>query len=341
MRVTIRTVTVAATVALAFTAPAAMAGSSGGADGRELLVSSAREDTANNRATLKVHRSVDADGETAYYVVTESSNKKDARRRGVNHSPKLANAAGTAAVQSGRYDRNGVLHVEDTVDFSPDRVVTPGSLGFPPLAATPGSVGQADYSPLVRLPNGTVINAPHVKNATGSHDKLAAPIAGGYATFNESIGFYEGERVFYVSFDASQPDVAALEVATHAPNLNAAPGLGSNDRETSARSGIAPFTNGQTGIANPNRQGLNSALLGEGDPLNVVQTRPEQKDYSPLWDVHLSVWSADAVTAGRNTLQTDFDDIEDLAGDGEIGGPAGRWGAVGAIVNCPIISIED
>jgi hypothetical protein len=201
-------------------------------------------------------------------------------------------------------------------------------------------MGQADYSPLVQLPNDTVINAPHVMNATGSHDKLAAPISGGNATFQETEGFYDGKEVYYVSFEASDPGVAALEAVTFAPNLNAAPGLGSNDKKTSARSGIAPVANGQTGVANPNRQGLNSALLGEGDPLNVVQSRPRQNEYSPLWDVHLSVWSADAVTAGRNTRQTDFDDIEELAADGEIGGPAGPWVAIGAIVNCPVFSIE-
>ncbi len=341
MRRSFRRTAVALAAVLVVSAPVAAASDDREGPERRQFISSALEDTTTDRATLRVHPAIDDDGETARYVVTESSDKRDAERRGVNHSSKLANARGTAAVQSGWFDRRGVLHVEDTVDFAPERVVTPGPGGFPPLAAAPGAVGQADYSPLVQLPNGTVINAPHVMNATGSHDKLTTPIAHGRATFQESEGFYDGEEVYYVSFDASQPDVAALEGVTHAPNLNTAPGLGSNDRRTSARSGIAPFTNGQTGIDNPNRQGLNSALLGEGDPLNVIQTRPRQDDYSPLWDVHLSVWSAAAVAAGHNVVQTDFDDIIDLAEDGAIVGPAGGWGAVGAIVNCPVISIEN
>lgn len=70
-----------------------------------------------------------------------------------------------------------------------------------------------------------------------------------------------------MSFEVSNPDVAPLEGGTFAPALNAAPGIGSNDPKTSARSQIVPFVNGQTGIGNPNRQGLNSALLGQGDPL--------------------------------------------------------------------------
>jgi hypothetical protein len=338
MRRSFRRAGITLAVALAVTAPAVASGSGGGEE-RKLFVTSAQENTTTDQATLSTHAAIDRDGERAYYVVTESSNKKDAKARGVNYSPKLANARGTNAVQQGWLDRSGLLHVEDTVDFSPTRVVTPGPGGFPPAAAVPGAVGQANYSPLVELPNGTVLNAPHVMNATGSHDKLAGPIVGGKATFNETEGFYEGKEVYYVSFDASDPGVAALEAATFAPNLNAAPGLGSNDRKTSARSGIAPFANGQTGVDNPNRQGLNSALLGEGSPLNIVQTRPGHNRYSPLWDVHLSVWSDAAVAAGHNVLQTDFDDVAELGAAGTLGGPAGPWGAVGIIVNCPVFSL--
>ena len=123
-----------------------------------------------------------------------------------------------------------------------------------------------------------------------------------------------------------------------APNLNAAPGLDSNDPKTSARSGIAPFVNGQTGVDNPNRQGLNSALLGEGDPLNVVESLPNNGKYSPLWDVHAAAWTDSAIVNGQRVLQTDFDDIEELAEAGAITGPLGAFQAVGIIVNCPIVS---
>ncbi len=85
---------------------------------------------------------------------------------------------------------------------------------------------------------------------------------------------------------------AAIEGSTRAPNLNAAPGLGSNDPGTSARSAIIPIVNGALGVNNPARQGLQSALLGEGDPLNVTQEEPVFEDgvvlYSPLWTSILS-----------------------------------------------------
>ncbi|MGL5867111.1 MAG: hypothetical protein ACRCYX_14810 [Dermatophilaceae bacterium] len=307
---------------------------------REVLLRSAQEDTARDRASLPAQRLrvAGASNSWGYYVVTESSNRDDARRRGVTYSPKLANTRGTAAVQKARYV-GGVLVVSATVDFAPVRVVEPGPNGFPPNRAEPGAVGRPGYSPLVELPNGTVINAPQVANATGRADKLLA-LRNGRAVFQETEGFYEGDEVYYVSFDSSAPDVAALEGVTYAPALTAAPGLGSNTR-ASARSGIAPFVNGQTGANNPERQGLNSALRGEGDPLNVIQTLAGDQDYSPLWDVHATAWTDAAAAAGANTRQDDFDSIERLAEDGVVTGPGGAdWGAIGVIVNCPVISIE-
>ena len=198
------------------------------------------------------------------------------------------------------------------------------------------------YSPLIELPDGTVLNASHVANDSGTHDKvIALDLAKRSVTLQESEGFYEGKVVYYVSFDASHPAVAALEAVTYAPALNAAPGLGSNDRTTSARSGLIPFVNGQTGADNLERQGLNSALLGEGDPLNIVQSAPNSDRYSPLWDVYMARWSDAAVAAGNNVRQEDFDDVVKLAADGAITQPDGApWRANGIIVNCPLISRE-
>lgn len=337
-----RTVAVLATAAaLGATVgvPAAQAHTDEGA--RDILLPTALEDTENDIASLPVWeaRVGSRQGAWASYVVTESSSRTLARRWGVTWSPKLANVADSAAVQEGRFLR-GRLVLEATVDFSPTRVVVPGPAGFPPDRAEPGAVGAEGYSPLVRLPDGTVINAPQIANATGQADKLLA-LGGGRASFQETEGFYEGKEVYYVSFDSSDPAIAALEGVTYAPALNAAPGVGDNGRG-SARSGIVPFVNGQTGANNPERQGLNSALLGEGDPLNVIQTLPRDNDYSPLWDVHATAWTGEAAAAGENTRQTDFETIAELAEDGWATGPDGApWGAIGAIVNCPVISVED
>ena len=95
----------------------------------------------------------------------------------------------------------------------------------------------------------------------------------------------------YVSTDASDPVVAALENVTFAPLLNHAPFVG-GDGTDSARASLAAFVNGQTGAGNPQRQGLNSALIDGLDPLNLLRWNPSQGRYSPLWDVHPAAWTA-------------------------------------------------
>jgi hypothetical protein len=310
-------------------------------EGRKLFLESAIEDTTRNTATLPIFQGMSG-GQPVWYVVTESSDKKDARTRKVNYAPKLANARGTAAVQKVTMV-DGVIHFPATVDFSPNRVVVPGPTGFPPAQAQPGAIGQPGYSPLIELPNGVILNASQIANASGLHDKLVAPpdIHARQATFQESEGFYDDKEFYYVSFDSSAPDVAALEGVTFAPSLNAAPGQGSNDKKSSARSGIIPFVNGQIGAANPNRQGLNSALLDGLDPLNVLESSPKNSKYSPLWDVYATMWTQTAIDSGQNTRQTEFDTIRDLADEGLVTGPGGgAWGAIGVIVNCPVISEE-
>ena len=64
-----------------------------------------------------------------------------------------------------------------TVDFAPARAVTPGDAPnfFPPKGSPqPGSIGDADYSPIIRLANagGTVYNAPVVSYGVDA-DQLA------------------------------------------------------------------------------------------------------------------------------------------------------------------------
>ncbi|CAN5134499.1 hypothetical protein BH09ACT13_BH09ACT13_15380 [soil metagenome] len=40
--------------------------------------------------------------------------------------------------------------------------------------------------------------------------------------------------------------------------------------------------NGARGKTNPQRQGLQSAVLGEGSPLNITQSLPGAPNYSPV-----------------------------------------------------------
>jgi hypothetical protein len=304
-----------------------------------LFMRSAVENPTFTEATLPLFEGR-KEGRTVWYVITESSNQRDAARRGVNFSPKLANAKGTPAVQRVTVV-GGLVQFLATVDFSPVHSVTPGPTGFPPAAATPGSVGEAGYTPLIELPDGTVLNAPHLANETGEHDKIVSiNFTQRRVTLRETEGRYAHKPVHYISFDASDPGVAALEGSTYAPTLAASPGVGRDDI-TSSRSPIAPIANGQTGIDNSQRQGLSSALLGEGEPLNVVQVIPASAGYSPLWDAFLSFWTQSAIDLGINFLQGDFYQIARQADAGLMTGPGGgTWGAIGVVINCPIVSAD-
>ena len=96
----------------------------------------------------------------------------------------------------------------------------------------------------------------------------------------------------------------------------------------------AAFVNGQTGAGNPDRQGLNSAIIDGLDPLNVLRWAPNQGRYSPLWDVHPAAWVGPA-----GPVQRDWNDIEGLVAEGRITGPGGApFGPAGFIVDCPIVS---
>ncbi|HEY4039089.1 MAG TPA: hypothetical protein VGM15_09730, partial [Burkholderiaceae bacterium] len=147
--------------------------------------------------------------------------------------------------------------------------------------------------------------------------------------------------------DASAQLVAALEHSTFTPNLNAAPGLAS-DEPPSSRAAISPVVNGIRGDANPLRQGLESALLGEGDPFNIAQEQPSDPvHYTPIWDVSPVAWTDDAIAAGLRVQLHSQDAIRTQALAGNIvsalpGTPntsLGGINSIGAISNCPIIVV--
>lgn len=305
-------------------------------------------------------------GETVWFIVTESSDKKMAERLGVIFAPKIANALGTAAVQhaqllsaqtgkaltasSGLPSKGAVLDFEGSVDFSPERIVVPGPDGFPPTEFQAGAVGDAKYSPLVTFGGGVVFNASHVANASGLHDAVVnIDYNKRQVTLDQFDGFYDSDKILYLHQEGSIELVAAIEGSTWAPNLNAAPGIGSDDKETSAREAIIPVVNGERGENNPDRQGLQSALLGEGDPLNVTQEEPGDNEYSPIWDIHLVVWTEAAINAGERRLLTDADEIADAFEEGLLVSGTPNSGvsnpsleglvALGAISNCPISAL--
>jgi hypothetical protein len=313
------------------------------ADGRTLFIRSAAED-GHGHATLPLHHGTSrlptGQPTDVYFVILDTSSGSLSDQLGVNRSDKLVNAVNTDAVQHVSLNADGSWSFPATVNFAPVRMVQAGPTGFPPAVASPGAVGFTGYSPLVQLSNGTVVNAPHLANTTGQADKVVSiDTAGLRVTLEETPGFQGGNPVLYISTDASFDVAAALENATYAPKLNAAPRAGDDSGE-SARASLAAFVNGQTGANNPQRQGLNSALLDGLSPLNVLRWNPGQGRYSPLWDVHPAAWTAAAIAAGQNLRQTDWGTIQGLVDHGLITGPGGApFGPGNFIVDCPIVSM--
>jgi hypothetical protein len=116
-------------------------------------------DATTSTVVLPLYRG-EAHGTAAYYIVTEASRAAVATALHVSFAPNIAGAY--AQVGTGRAKSLGFAGAPD---FHPARVYTPSATGFPPAAATPGAVGDASYSPFVKLADGTVLNAPIV--ATG------------------------------------------------------------------------------------------------------------------------------------------------------------------------------
>ncbi|MCI0526781.1 MAG: hypothetical protein L0Y56_04915, partial [Nitrospira sp.] len=227
---------------------------------------------------------------------------------------------------------------------------------FPPKVAEPGSIGDANYTPLVRITNagGFIYNAPVVAFGVEAnqlsfpngkldyklvHDKVVK-IDPKEMTVTIALtpSFSFARPVLYLSTDANDAGVAALEAATLAPSLKDIT-VGRDDSAFSAVERIFVFANGPTGKDNPQRQGLNSAILDGRSPLNILGGIPTiATDYSPLWDVNLGVWTEEAIQKGyRSRLIEEFQ-ILGFVERGWITGPGGaKYGSTGLIVNCPIV----
>ncbi|MGI8712211.1 MAG: hypothetical protein ACR2NR_03315 [Solirubrobacteraceae bacterium] len=304
-------------------------------------------DVAHETVTLPLHAGRTTGGERVWYIVSDDSNRTDARRRGANYAHKLVSTRNTKAVEHVT-QRGGELVFPGMVNFSRERVLVPSSQGFPPKRYAPGARGDSRYSPLIQLPNGTVLDAPQVANRTGLNGSVRAiNYRARTVTLNLLGGWVDGQFTLYLHTDSSSKLVAALEDSNYAPNLNAAPGLAS-DAPPSSRAAIIPVINGQRGDNNPQRQGLQSSLLGQGDPFNVAQEQPSDPvHYTPIWDVSPVAWTPAAIKAGKRVELTSQAQVGQEARAGNIvsalpGTPDSGIGGInasGGISNCPIVVV--
>ena len=299
------------------------------------------------------------DGRNVWYILTDTTDKENAEALGLNHSAKLHYANVGRATRTGTLTKQaGLIFDKGTVDFSPRRVVQGTS--FPPRVARPGSVGNADYTPFVRIVNagGHVYNAPVVAfdksadeirackkrpNYNLVHDRVAqicpSGNGGGTVTIKLTPIFSFAKPSLYMSMEASDPMVAALDNGTHAPAIGDLP-IGRDDAVFSAIERLFVIANGPTGRKNPQRQGLNSALKDKLPPLNLVGGLPTVAlDYSPAWDLNLGFWTKDAIRKGYRSRVIDEFQLLGFVVGGHITGPGGkRFGSTGIVVNCPIVA---
>ena len=268
-----------------------------------------------------------ANGQTVWYTLLDASDQGIAHDLGVNYAPKLSNIAigcpdcvQTVTLDSPSPDQNkfgqALVNFQGAPDFSPTRIATPGSGGFPLAKSQPGAVAGNGYSPFIRIAGSqTVYSAPIVAAGDGPFDvvhhtgdrvlgiHIAGPSAPGqYAESWVDLlfvkGFDAGQPIVYISTDAGQPLTSVLERSTYVPALDKAAYNGGDDFLGSARERLFGFINGQTGANNKESQGFvhlvndghasedasagNTALIDAlrrgGDLLNVFGDFPTLDD---------------------------------------------------------------
>ena len=325
------------------------------------LLKSGTMDKDKGTITLPLYKGkVKSTGHIVWYVVTDTDDKGNAEGLGLNYSAKLTYAnVGKAARKATLQKGLSLLFDNGSVNFQPEREVIPGKAPdyFPPQKAVAGSAGDANYSPFVVIENagGKIYNAPTVAENVSAedldefcdgdpdhsilHDKVVSICPKeGTVTLSLTSGFSFARPVLYLSLDANHELPAAMEGATFAPALNDI-ATGADDSLFSAVERIFAFVNGPTGKNNPQRQGFNSALAGEGSPLNVLGGIPTiATDYSPLWDLNVGVWTEAATKAGYRARMTEEFAILGLVERGWVTGPGGgKYGSTGFVINCPIV----
>ena len=323
----------------------------------KLFLTSGQVDLAREVVRLPLHRGRLSSGETVWFVLTDVSDFATSRKMGLTWAPSLSKAKDLASTRAAEMDEsNNFTFKSGRVDFSPVQTLTAGEAPnfFPPRLARAGSVGDAHYSPLVRVANRNdiVFNAPMIAFNIGP-EKLG--FCGGnpdYSLVTDSVasicpdngtvdlklrfGFADGKHLRYLSFDANSETSATLEASTFTP-------AESDILQSGATEIIYTIVNGRTGRNDPERQGLNSALSGEGPSLDILaQFKEISAGYSPMWDVQLAKWTKEAIENNHRKLITDGDEISVKSEAGLLVSPGGGpVRTIGNLVNCPVVGFTN
>jgi hypothetical protein len=323
----------------------------------KLFLTSGQVDLEREVIRLPLHQGRLSTGEIVWFVLTDVSDMATAKQMGLTWAPSLSMAKDIGSTRAAEIDEAGHFTFQSgRVDFSPVQTLTAGDPPnfFPAKVARAGSIGDSHYSPLVRVTNrnGIVFNAPIVAFNVGpekisfcdghpDYTVVTDSVAGicpekGTVDLKLRFGFANGRHLRYLSFDANSEESATLEASTFAP-------AESDILQSGATEVIYTILNGKMGASEPERQGLNSALNGEGPSLDVLAHFSEiSAGYSPMWDVRLAVWSKDAIAKGQRTIITDGDDLEQKSEAGLLVSPAGGpVKTTGILVNCPVVGFTN
>src|SRR5262245_32284163 len=204
----------------------------------KLFLTSGQVDLAREVVRLPLHRGRLSSGETVWFVLTDVSDFATSKKMGLTWAPSLSKAKDLASTRAAEMDEsNNCTFKSGRVDFSPVQTLTEGIAPnfFPPGLAGPGSVGDADNRPLLRVPNRNDIDliAPMLASNLGP-EKLS--FCGGnpdYSVVSDSVaticpdnatvdlklpfGFADGKHLRYLSLDANSEESATLEASPFAP----------------------------------------------------------------------------------------------------------------------------
>lgn len=329
--------------------------------GPVVLLKSAHIDLEKGTATLPLRKGKLKDGTPVWFIITDTTDENLSNLHGVNYAPKMAYALTGKATRRATIGKDGVFTFDTgSVDFKPVLGVTPGpaSAPFPPTKFQPGSVGDATYTPMVYVENSSksvILNAPVVSQATEAelnamcggavdkskvHDKVVAICPRDETvTLSLTLGFTFDKPIQYLSTEANNPLVAALENATFAPALEDLPFALEDASPGESAERIVVVVNGPTGLDNPHRQGLVSALTDGRGPLNILGGIPTiNLDYSPMWRLFPAVWTDEAIKKGYRYRMTSALQTAEMATRGYIKSlDGGDFRAVGFVVNCPVV----
>jgi hypothetical protein len=321
------------------------------------FLTSGQVDLLREVVTLPLHRGRLSSGETVWFVLTDVSDFATSKKMGLTWAPSLAKAKDLASTRVAEMDDSSNFTFKSgRVDFSPSQTLVAGEAPnfFPPKVARAGSVGDGHYGPLVRVANrkDVVFNAPIIAFDVGPEKIAFCNGKPDYSVVTDSVasicpdkgtvdlklrfGFANGEHLRYLSFDANSEESAALEASTFGP-------AESDILQSGATDVIYTIVNGKTGAKDPDRQGLDSALNGEGPSLDILAHFTKiSAGYSPMWDVRLAEWTKEAIAKDQRKLITDGDDLEAKNESGLLVSPAGGpVKTTGNLVNCPVVGFTN